>query len=265
MNAAARSVVAVVQARTGSSRLPGKVLRPLPAPSGSLTVLDWVVRRVSRGRTVDRVVVATSTAIEDDRLVDHCNAHGYVTQRGELHDVLRRVLAAAEAHGADTVVRITADCPLIDPGLVDELVTAHLAHGNDFTANRLPPPYPRTYPVGLDVEVAATDALRRADRESFLPWHREHVMPYLYEHPEIFQVEVIDDVVDRSDVRWTIDTVEDLTAVSALVNTAEALPDTDWRTLLAVWDAHPELAAINRTVRQKRVDEIDERSSGAGT
>jgi spore coat polysaccharide biosynthesis protein SpsF len=254
-------VVAVIQARMSSQRLPGKVLRPLAgADDAERRVLDWVVGRLRRCRALDEVVVATSVENSDDRLAEHCATTGVACYRGALDDVLDRFYRAAREHGADTVVRITADCPLVDPDIVGEVLQAHFARGGDFTANRLPPPAQRTFPIGLDVEVADMAALATAWRSADERYEREHVMPYLYRVPDRFDVEVVQAPVEAGDVRWTVDTPADLEAVRELVRAANATLATDWRTLLDVWRAHPELARINADVRQRSGTDVDPRS-----
>jgi spore coat polysaccharide biosynthesis protein SpsF len=254
-------VVGVVQARMGSQRLPGKVLARLPGNDApDLRVLDWTVQRLGLSRTVDAVVVATSSDVSDDPLVEYCVTRAYDVFRGSLADVLDRFHGAARAARADVVVRVTADCPLIDPAVVDLVVDGHLEAGGRFTANRLPPPHHRTYPIGLDVEVTDMSHLELAWREATQSSHREHVMPYLYEHIDQ-DVLIVDAEIDAGDVRWTIDTVEDLRAVRGLIEVADARLQTTWQQLLAAWRAHPELAALNGHVQQRRADDVDPRSN----
>ncbi len=254
-------VVAIVQARLSSQRLPGKVLAPLPsADDPGLTVLDWTVQRVRRARRVDNVVVATSTEDSDDALAEHCAERGIASHRGSLNDVLDRFWQAARAFDADVVVRVTADCPLVDPEVIDQVVAEHLLRGGDFTANRLPPPATRTFPIGLDVEVADASALGRAWREAGAQHEREHVMPYLYAVPGRFDVAVVDAPVDAGAVRWTVDTPADLQAVRELVRLAKATVATPWRELLQVWQAHPELARLNAEVAQRSATDVDPRA-----
>lgn len=248
--------VAVVQARLGSQRLPGKVLLPL----GDRTVLDWVLHRLGRATLVDDVVVATSDQPDDDPLAAHVEAAGVAVFRGDLHDVLSRFRGAADSRGATTVVRVTADCPLLDPDAVDAVLRAHRGSGAEFTANRLPPPYHRTWPIGLDVEVAGIEALRRADDEATEPAHREHVMPYLYAGPADFAVHVVEcPLGDHGEVRWTVDTPDDLAAVRGLVARPGVDVDTPWPRLLTEWQADPALAALNAQVAQKSATDVDDR------
>lgn len=254
-------VVAVVQARMSSQRLPGKALAALPSVAApELTVLDWVVQRVGRAAAVDAVVVATSTAAEDDRLVRHCEEQDIDCFRGSLDDVLDRFYRAAREFAADTAVRVTADCPLVDPGVVDVVLKAHRSRRGDFTANRLPPPSARTYPIGLDVEAVEVDALQHAWREAQEPHQREHVLPYVYEVAGRFDVLVLDSPVDAGQVRWTVDTPADLQAVRELVRVAGAGVETSWQDLLSVWLDHPEIAALNRGVVQRGGEHVDPRA-----
>lgn len=253
-------VVAIVQARMSSQRLPGKVLADLREGDGrSRAVLDWVVGRASRATLLDDLVVATSDDCGDDPLAEHCSTRGVRVHRGSLRDVLDRFHGAAQESRADVVVRITGDCPLVDPAVIDEVVREHRDGGSTYTSNRLPPPHPRSWPVGLDVEVVNASALARAWREARRPHHREHVMPWFYEEPRRFPVTLVDSPVDAGDVRWTVDTAADLTAVSELVRLAGADLATPWQVLLDVWRRNPALAALNREVRQKTASDLDDR------
>jgi spore coat polysaccharide biosynthesis protein SpsF len=249
-------VVAVIQARMGSQRFPGKVLEPL----GDAKVIDWVVHRVLMATSIDDALVATSIETADDPLVEHCRSHGYATSRGSLNDVLDRVYSAAEGFAADHIVRVTADCPLIDPTVIDDVVAIHLARHLDFTATQLPSPHKRTYPIGLDVEVATAAALGDAWRHAASPHQREHVMPYLYEEQGRFDVHVVESKVDAGDVRWSIDTPEDLAAVNALVLAAAAGFDTPWLELLDAWRSNPHIRVINAAVGQRYFTDIDPRA-----
>jgi len=257
--------VAIIQARMASSRLPGKVLLDIAGKA----MLQWVVERTRLAKSLDAIVVATSTDPADDPIAEFCAAHGYACTRGSLHDVLDRYYHAAVLHGAYLVVRLTADCPLLDPGLIDQTVRqiwgAHSVHTitavpwYDFTANRLPPPWGRMYPIGLDVEVATFNALETAWREATAPHQREHVMPFIYENADRFKISVIHHDHDYGSLRWTVDTSEDLAALRALV---PLLPRAfTWLDVLRTWQAHPEIAALNAAVPHKTVTDIDTRAS----
>ena len=202
----ARRTIAIIQGRMSSSRLPGKILKDI----GGEPMLIRVVERVRRAQSVDQVVIATTDDPSDDPVETLCKARGIPIYRGSLFDVLDRFYQAASLFQAETVIRVTADCPLIDPHEIDHVVQVFHEQQVDFTANRLPPPWKRTYPIGLDTEVCKFEALERAWREAKDAHHREHVMPYLYETPGRFKIVVLDHPIDYGDLRWTLDTPEDL-------------------------------------------------------
>ena len=240
------AVVAIVQARTGSTRLPGKVLLPL----GDRPILSHVVARTARARHVDRVVVATTVDPADDPIVELAGREGWLVQRGSVDDVLDRYMTATRAVDADVVVRITSDCPLIDPGVIDVVIDAFLANDQpDYASNTLEP---RTYPRGLDVEVIDRLALARAWREDRDGAWREHVTPYLYRHRERFRLVAVRSEVDHSDQRWVVDTPEDYELIRRIV-AALGSDDFGWHDVLALMDEHPDWLALNRSVRQKTV------------
>jgi spore coat polysaccharide biosynthesis protein SpsF len=249
------TTIGIVQARFDSSRLPGKVLERV----NGTTMLAGVLRRFAASRLVDEVIVATTTSPADDGITALAASEGYAVIRGSAFDVLDRfhdvLLARPEA---DVVVRVTADCPFLDPALVDDVIRARAENDVDFASNRLPPPYARTFPVGLDVEASTSTALRRAWNEADKPYFREHVMPFLYVEHSPFTKFIVDLDVDYSQYRWTVDTPEDLEAARAI---AGYLPEdsTSWRDVLAVVVEHPELTRINAQLTQKHVTQVDPR------
>ena len=237
------STVAIIQARTGSTRLPGKVLLPLiGAP-----VLTRVVRRVARASLVESTIVATTTAPSDDPIVELAEREGWLVERGSETDLLDRYVQAARAHVASTVVRITSDCPLIDPDLIDDVVAALRQDGGDYASNSLEP---RTYPRGLDVEAMTMAALEEAWREDHDPGSREHATPYIYRHPERFRLRRVASPVDLSAHRWTVDTPEDYELVRRIYERL-GRDDFSWREALAVVEANPGWTELNRSVSQK--------------
>jgi spore coat polysaccharide biosynthesis protein SpsF len=240
----------------GSSRLPGKVLKDICGKP----MLAWVVERVRLARTVDQVVVATTADVGDDLIAAYCQANRIDCFRGDVFDVLDRYYQAARAYRATVVVRVTADCPLIDPQLIDQAVEELTTRKLDFTANRLPPPFKRTYPIGLDVEVASMTALSEAWEKADQQHEREHVMPYLYSGPAVYNTSVLNADADYGWQRWTVDTPEDLEFMRKLTALMDCRMDFTWRDVLALVEAHPELCEINAEVRHKLVNEIDERS-----
>lgn len=250
-----RRIVAIVQARMGSSRLPGKVLKDIAGQP----MLAWVVERACRAESVDEVVVATTTDPADDAIEAFCRERGYSVFRGSVFDVLDRFYQAAREYRADIIVRLTADCPMIDPAVIDRTVEALLDSDADFAANRLPPPWKRTYPIGLDTEVVTFSALERAWRDAKEPYEREHVLPYLYDEPGRFNIQVIDAHEDYGHYRWTVDTPEDLLAVRKIFELFGKRKDFSWLEVLELVDLHPELGQLNMDVRHKSYDDIDER------
>jgi len=237
--------LAIVQARMGSGRLPGKVLMDL----GGESVLARVVQRVRRAALVHEVIVATSASEKDDAVVAECRRMQVTCFRGSEHDVLDRYYKCAQSHAADAVVRITADCPLIDPDLVDATIQAFLDSPSDYASNALVPAYPR----GLDVEVFTMLALARAWREAHRPYEREHVTPYLYEHPELFRLVSITADADYSQYRWTLDTVEDLQLLRAIYASLGIRDDFGWCDVLQLMQREPQLSEINAHAVQKAV------------
>jgi len=234
-------IVAVLQARTGSTRLPGKVL----APVLGRPMLERQIERVRRARGPDRLVVATSTGSDDDALAELCAGLGVACHRGPLDDVLERVAGAAAAHGAEHVVRLTGDCPLADPAVIDRAVALHREGSFDYTSNALE----RTWPDGLDVEVVRRSALEEARREARLPSEREHVTPFVYHRPERYRLGSLRGEADLSRLRWVVDEPADLELVRAVyARLYPVRPDFDSDDVLALLEREPELAARNAHV-----------------
>lgn len=242
-------VVAIIQARMGSSRLPGKILMDIAGRS----MLERVVERVRRATRVDEVVVATSVDPEDDQVALFCVRKGIPHSRGPNQDVLARYLDAANEHQADVIVRITADCPLMDPGVIDKTVAHFLSQGEevDFGSNRGKGAINRTYPIGMDVEVISCSALERAAIEASQDYEREHVTPYLYEVPGRFRTVSIDSGGDYGHLRWTVDTKEDLEFVRQIYLKLEENPNFGMDQVLELLRDEPALGDINAQVRQK--------------
>jgi spore coat polysaccharide biosynthesis protein SpsF (cytidylyltransferase family) len=236
--------VAIVQARMGSTRL----LPLLGEPA-----LTLVLRRLERARTVDEVVVATTALPEDAPIVELTERLGYRVVRGSETDLLDRYLAAARAADAAVVVRITSDCPLIDPEVVDLVVESFRRSGVEYASNML---VPWSFPVGLAVEVVRRDALERAGREDTDPAWREHATPYLYRHPELFRLLRVPAESDHSERRWTLDTPQDYALIERIFE-ALGRDDFTWRDALAVVEANPSWGSANRDVVQKVVPPAD--------
>jgi spore coat polysaccharide biosynthesis protein SpsF len=230
----------------GSSRLPGKVLRDL----GGRPVLGWVVDAARDSGALDEVVVATTTDAIDDDVAVCASELGASVVRGPVDDVLTRYLMAIDASDADVVVRLTADCPLLDPALIALIVDAFDPSQLDYLSTNLP----RSLAHGWDVEVASADALRRAS-DAADDYHRVHVTSYLYAHPDEFRIAGIAFTPPCDDLRVTLDEPADAELIDAIVAELGSDRARQWREVVALLRARPDLAAINAAVRQKSVEE----------
>lgn len=238
--------IAVVQARMGSSRLPGKVLRSL---NGKPMVIR-VIERVARAELVEAVVAAIPMGSADDELNDTLRKHHVSVVRGPSEDVLARYRLAAEDSAADVVLRVTGDCPLISPAVCDRVLEELFRDGPcDYASNTIE----RTYPRGLDAEAIARNALDRAAREATQPWEREHVTPYIWQHPDRFVTRSVVALVNHSDIRLTVDTDEDFQVVSEVYRELDGRQPFDLPDVLALIERRPELLEINRRIVQKQV------------
>ena len=236
---------AVIQARTGSTRLPGKVLEDL----GGRPVLEWVVRAARAATQIDTVIVATSTTAGDDVVAELAGSLGVPVVRGSEDDVLSRFVAALDAHPADALVRLTADCPLLDPTLIDAVAGAWAAAPiHDYVSTVLV----RCLPRGMDVELVTAGALRAVDRVA-VGHDRVHVTSAVYADPTAYRLLGLCVTPPANDLRVTLDTAEDLDLLRALV---VELPDAppEWRDVVAILRARPDLVAINADVVQKPVE-----------
>jgi len=241
------SIGAIIQARMGSTRLPGKVLKDV----GGDTMLARVIQRTQRARFLDKVVVATTIEAADEAIVAECRRLHIPVFRGNEDDVLDRYYQAARTHQIDTIVRITSDCPLVEPEVIDEVVQTFKMHDSslDYAANILSP---RTFPRGLDVEVISFEALARTWREDKNPAWREHVTPYIYRNPEKFQVLNVTNETDYSWMRWTVDTPEDLVLVRRIYDHFGDY-QFNWQEVIALLVEYPAWLDINRSLQQKQI------------
>jgi len=241
-------VLCIIQARMGSTRLPGKVLVDIAGKS----MLSRVVERLRMSVTIGQFVVATTVTRADDAVVKECRRLGVHFFQGSEEDVLDRFYQAARQFRADVIVRITADCPLIDPEVTDLVVRKFLMGGVDYASNSLE----RTYPRGLETEVMTIKALGRAWNEAKEPHERSHVTPYIYHHPETFQLLSVRISEDLSAFRWTVDTRADLQLVQEIYGRrGQKSGCFSWREALEAVKNDPALTALNRDVRQKALHE----------
>lgn len=240
-------VAVVVQARMGSTRLPGKVLKEVLGKP----LLSYQFERLRRCRTASVVALATSDSPADDALERWARKEGVPCVRGSETDVLGRFRDAAAALDADAVVRVTGDCPLIDPGVLDDTVTDFLAAGARGYGSNCNPE--RTFPRGLDVEVFSRAALEEAAREAKSPAEREHVTPYLIRRPERFPPILHSSGESLGGLRWTVDAPEDFELVKRVLEALYPVnPAFGWRDVLGLLKQRPDWAALNAHVEQKK-------------
>lgn len=234
-------VVAIVQARMGSTRLPNKVMMPIVG----VPMISLLLARLAKSRQIDQIVLATSTDERNWPLVEHVETLGYTCVRGSETDVLDRYLVAARHVNAEVIVRITGDCPLIDAALVDEAITKFRADGVDYLSNASPP----SYPDGLDTEVFTLKALERACRESQDPFDHEHVTPYLRK-PGLFKTSSLVNIQDLSRLRWTVDELADFEVVTSVFEHFAPNIHFHWREVLDLQHRQPAMFATNRNINR---------------
>ena len=245
-----QNVVAIIQARMNSTRLPGKVLLPIEGES----MLERVVRRVQRAKSIDKVVVATTEDPADDAVAEAAEAMGVHVTRGSEEDVLDRFRQAAEETGAAHIVRVCADSPFVDPDVCDMIVDAYQSSGADYASNKLDP----SFPLGLDVEVFSREALDKTWSEAKEPHERAHVTLHMYAPASGKSSLVLKPVVttpDRHEWRWTVDTLEDLDFAREAFRRLGGRDDFSWFDVVKLIDEDPALAEINSHLKPKDVTE----------
>ncbi|MBS1141860.1 MAG: hypothetical protein H6R13_3313 [Proteobacteria bacterium] len=241
-------VVAIIQARMTSSRLPGKVLLPILGRP----MFSYQIERLRKATRLSQIVVATTVNATDDPIVAFCLAEGLDYVRGSEHDVLSRYVLAARENTADVVVRITSDCPLLDPDLVDKMVEEYFGdtHPN-YVSNMLNP----TWPYGMAVEVFSAAALYEAGAESSDPVEQEHVTPFIYRRPDRYRLSSITLQENLCGHRWTVDTPEDFELVSRIITELyPERPDFRMADVLGLLESHPDWLLINQHIKQKKIN-----------
>jgi spore coat polysaccharide biosynthesis protein SpsF (cytidylyltransferase family) len=234
-------IVAIIQARMGSTRLPGKVMKGI----SSKPMLWHVLNRLSAAKSVDEIVIATTSNEQDKTLVEFAEEYGFKYFVGSENDVLDRYYQASKEYEADVIVRVTGDCPLVDPFIVDKVVQYYAEGSFDYVSNNNPP----TYPHGLDIEVFSFKALEEAWRKSQADYQREHVTYYITEHPEIFKIGNVKNQADLSHLRLTVDEEADFILVSEVFselfegNNIFLMED-----ILGLLEKKPHLIEINKDV-----------------
>lgn len=243
-------VVAIVQARIGSTRLPGKVLKDILGKP----MLWHMVNRLRFSNKIGDIVLAIPDSAQDDRLEQFAKELGLKYFRGSEDDVLSRYYQAAAKFGGDVIVRLTSDCPLIDPGVTDRVIEEHLNSDADYTSSCIN----RTFPRGLDTEVFNFEPLKRAYKEAERDYEREHVTPYIRLHPEIFKLKSVEATgkLRRPDLRLSVDTEEDLKLIREIFKQLYREGKIFYiEDVIDFVNKYPKLAVINAHVRQKELDE----------
>ncbi|OLN24030.1 acylneuraminate cytidylyltransferase [Domibacillus antri] len=242
------NTTAIIQARMGSTRLPGKILKQV----NGKTLLEYQTERVKQSNEIDQIIIATTVKESDEPIVDFCDAHGIACYRGSEEDVLSRYYEAAQQFEADIIVRLTSDCPIIDPAVMDRVVRYYKDHQPqyDYVSNTIE----RTYPRGMDTEVFSYEVLKTAYEQAVFPRDREHVTAYLYTNPEQFRIGRVKQNQDYSNYRWTVDTVEDFELIKLILNELYQ-PDrlfslTD---VIALLEKYPQWNQINEHIEQKKL------------
>ncbi len=242
-------VHAVIQARMGSTRLPGKILKDILGEP----MLLRLVNRVKSSKLLDDIIIATTTLGEDDAVEHLCSQNNIKLFRGDELDVLKRYYFAAKQFNSEIIVRLTGDNPLVDPKIIDIAVSTFLQTQEIETIDYLST---KNYPYGINVEVFSFSAVEKAYNQSSELHEREHVTPYLYNHPEKFQIKYLINNIDLSFHRWTVDTQEDYVLIKEIYNSLYykkeifLLDD-----ILKLFEEKPELLSINKSIKQKKLDE----------
>ncbi|MGE7836040.1 cytidylyltransferase domain-containing protein [Viridibacillus arvi] len=239
------TVTAIIQARMGSTRLPGKILKEV----NDKPLLAYQLERIAHSKFIDKIVIATTVDQKDDVIVEFCENNDVEYYRGSENDVLSRYYEAAEQFGGETIVRLTSDCPLIDPEIVDQTIQHFIDNDFDYVSNAIEPTYPR----GLDVEVFTKESFKKVYEEATLPRDREHVTAYYYTTKD-FEISSIKNNIDYSKHRWTVDTMEDFHLIKLIIeNLYINNPLFTLEDIIELLRKHPEWCEINSHIEQKKI------------
>lgn len=240
------TVTAIIQARMGSTRLPGKILKEV---NGKPLLLHQI-NRLKHSKLIDQLVIATTTEKQDDIIEDFCKKYNVSFFRGSENDVLARYYEASEQFGGETIVRLTSDCPIIDSQIVDKTIKYFLDNNFDYVSNTIE----RTYPRGLDTEVFSKAALTETYLQANQAREREHVTVYIYTHQDKFKIGSVKEENDYSKFRWTVDTKEDLQLIKNILEYfKDKESDFDLQDAIVAMELNPEWFNINSFIEQKKV------------
>lgn len=242
--------VIIVQARMTSTRLPGKVLKEVMGKP----LLEYQIERLRQVKLADEIIIATTTNDTDLPIVAQCARLGIPVTRGSEHDVLARYYEAAKLHHADLIVRVTSDCPVIDPSVIDEAIQFYLDHRAeyDYVSNALT----QSYPYGMAAEVFPFRVLEEAHQEAIAEPEREHVTPFIYTRPDRYRIGHVIHPENHSHHRWTVDTPEDFELVRRVIEALYPVkPEFNTQDILMLLKRYPEWVEINAHVQQKKLGE----------
>ena len=243
---------AIIQARVSSNRLPEKILKKLPFDS-DITVLEQVVRRVKASKKINEVIIATSTQEEDNKIIDLCESKNLPYFRGSLNNVLERFYKTAKHFDLDIIIRITSDCPCLDPELIDKVISFHLENNADYTTTTIT----RTFPHGLDFSIFNFKALKEAYENAQNDYEKEHVTVYFYKtKPENYRTQVYEanGIFNRPDIRVTLDMPEDYTLLCAVFDFLYKEDELfNLEKIINLFNSKPWLLNINSHIIQKKV------------
>ncbi len=229
--------VAIIKVRMGSTRLPGKVLKKL----NGISVLECLCDQLNYSRLLNDKIIATTSNSEDDVIVNFCESKGIKCFRGSVNDVLDRYHKCAKKFSINTIIRITSDCPLMDPQVVDDVIDFYLKNSYDYVNNF----YKRTYPYGNDVEIFSLKVLEKVWEKATKPSEREHVTPYIYNNPDEFSIGWIENKENLSEFHWTVDRKEDLIFVQKIFKKISKRPIL-MKDIIDVIKDDPSLLEINK-------------------
>ena len=242
-------VVAIIQARMGSTRLPGKIMKKVLGKP----LLEYQIERVKRSRLINQIVIATTTKDQEQPIIDLCTRLSVDYYRGSEDDVLSRYFEAANYYKGEVIVRLTSDCPLLDPDTIDKIITKYLENPNryDYVSNTID----RTYPRGFDVEIFSMEALEQANSEATNAAEREHVTPYIYHHPNKFKLANVKHRNDLSSFRLTVDTEADLDLITRVITDFYRQKKTQFQLedIIQLLQENQEWALINAHIEQKKL------------
>ena len=245
-------ISAIIQARCGSTRLPEKIFKDLYGKP----ILWHVCNRVKQTPLVSQIIVATTNLPEDAVVENFCSTNNIPFYRGSSDDVLSRYYESAKKFNVDIIIRITSDCPVIDPVILNKMIGEFLLQNQNSRVDYLSNSIVRTFPRGLDVEIFSIDTLERTFNEAKLQYEREHVTPYIYQHPEIFKIKNFANDKNFSFYRWTVDTIEDYNLIEQIYK--ELYPGKNiflFEDILELFERKPELIGINKSIEQKGLGE----------